>query len=463
MWIYGGAEDAGGSSFYLYDGCNIANKDAILVSINYRLGPLGFLALANAGIRGNQGIQDILLGLQWVQSNIQAFGGDSKKVLLFGQSAGATNTFVVATLPQAPTLINSAITESGGGRDALLNSTMQTLGSNFAQHIGCGLSDGNCLRSKSISEMHTYFNTAPLLSTGLGNDGAIGTGGILTPQFAPYVDGEIVPAQPSQVGVRVPTIFGSNSLEGSLFALGQYAAAGGPNATTAADYTTFLKDNFGSAASLVQQYYPLSKFSSTPYPPFFAISKVISDSEYFCPSYRGLNRAVAKGVPVWAYLFSHTSSCTWLQGVPQDAVPLLQAAHTAEIPYVFGDLVGLPNPNGTCNFTAEERDISAILLSAWTSMAANGNPSTNIFDWPAYTNATQTTGINIINSTDAGVIDYSVCALWDQVNQGFVNASSTSSSGNATTSQSAASSASGIGMHSFGGVAMLLTLGVILM
>lgn len=96
-------------------------------------------------------------------------------------------------------------------------------------------------------------------------------------------------------------------------------------------------------------------------------------------------------------------------------------------------------------------------------MAANGNPSTNIFDWPAYTNATQTTGINIINSTDAGVIDYSVCALWDQVNQGFVNASSTSSSGNATTSQSAASSASGIGMHSFGGVAMLLTLGVILM
>ena len=77
IWIYGGGEQDGGISNALYNGCNVAADGAILVSINYRLGSLGFLALDSAGIDGNFGIQDILLGLQWVQSNIAAFGGDT--------------------------------------------------------------------------------------------------------------------------------------------------------------------------------------------------------------------------------------------------------------------------------------------------------------------------------------------------------------------------------------------------
>lgn len=79
MWIYGGGNDAGSISDALYNGCNLAT-DSIVVSINYRLGPLGYLALQNAGIAGNMGIQDILLGLQWVQDNIEAFGGDKVSV-----------------------------------------------------------------------------------------------------------------------------------------------------------------------------------------------------------------------------------------------------------------------------------------------------------------------------------------------------------------------------------------------
>lgn len=76
VWIYGGSETAGGISNALYDGCNLAKDDAILVLVNYRIGPLGFLALESAGIQGNQAIQDLLLGLDWIQSNIVAFGGD---------------------------------------------------------------------------------------------------------------------------------------------------------------------------------------------------------------------------------------------------------------------------------------------------------------------------------------------------------------------------------------------------
>ena len=76
VWVYGGSNNAGGISDPYYDGCNVAASGAILVSINYRLGPLGFLALKNASIQGNQAIQDLLLGLKWVQDNIEAFGGD---------------------------------------------------------------------------------------------------------------------------------------------------------------------------------------------------------------------------------------------------------------------------------------------------------------------------------------------------------------------------------------------------
>ena len=76
VWIYGGGDKAGSISDPLYDGCNLAMANTVFVSINYRTGPLGFLALESAGINGNFGIQDVLLGLQWIQENIGAFGGD---------------------------------------------------------------------------------------------------------------------------------------------------------------------------------------------------------------------------------------------------------------------------------------------------------------------------------------------------------------------------------------------------
>lgn len=76
VWVYGGSNLNGGISNTLYDGCSSADQGAVLVSINYRLGPLGFMALNSAGIYGNQGIQDLLLGLEWIQENIAAFGGD---------------------------------------------------------------------------------------------------------------------------------------------------------------------------------------------------------------------------------------------------------------------------------------------------------------------------------------------------------------------------------------------------
>ena len=156
-WLYGGRNLAGGISDPVFDGCHVPATDAIMVSINYRVGPLGFLALPEAGVKGNQAVQDILLALGWIQNNIAAFGGDpvqsplisaskgcyiadkvlQNKVLLHGQSAGAVNTFTIASLPQAPRLLNAAIMQSGGGRDAPLKDSAYELGNSYAKALNC--------------------------------------------------------------------------------------------------------------------------------------------------------------------------------------------------------------------------------------------------------------------------------------------------------------------------------------
>ncbi|MCJ1399705.1 hypothetical protein MMC11_002907 [Xylographa trunciseda] len=401
VWIYGGFETSGGISLSLYNGCNLAAQNSVVVSIAYRLGPLGFLALSSAGIGGNFAIQDILLGLQWVQSNIVQFGGDPTKVLLFGQSAGAVNVFQVAALPQAPSLIKAAIMESGGGGDALTNATIQSLGLTYANWIGCDVTNITCFRSKQVAELNSSYIG--------GGDLGVYNGRT----FTTYVDGKVIPAQASKVGVQVPSVFGSNAEDGTLFVLEQFRS---PTAPTAADYNQFLLANFGTAAMVVNQTFPLSLFDSTPFPPFFAIEAVITDVTYLCRAYRGLQVSAQKGIPVWTYQFNHTPSCPWVTDFPAAALPALGSTHTAEIPFVFGNLIDQPTPNGTCKFTSAEDLMSASLISAWTSMAEYGEPTNNgTFQWPAF-NASQSLGLKINNSTSTGVIDYSACRFWDEIN-----------------------------------------------
>lgn len=119
-----------------YDGC-YATTDSIIVSINYRVGPLGFLALSSLGLNGNFGIQDEILGLRWIQENIEAFGGDTSKVLLFGQSAGAINAYTLATLPEATELFSAAALESGAGRDPATVKKAQPWQQHFLDALNC--------------------------------------------------------------------------------------------------------------------------------------------------------------------------------------------------------------------------------------------------------------------------------------------------------------------------------------
>ncbi|KAI5459593.1 putative carboxylesterase [Mariannaea sp. PMI_226] len=422
VWIYGGGNSAGGISDSFYDGCKVAEADAVFVSINYRLGPLGFLALDSAGVPGNQGISDILLGLQWVQDNIAEFGGDPKKVLLHGQSAGSTDVFTVATLPQAPRLINAAIMQSGGGRDIQGKVTAQRVGSDFVKALNCSVSDTECLTGKSVSDIQKAVRNTPGLNA--KSFPLLVISNAISYEFQPHVDGTVIPVQPSNVTVKVPSIFGSTSREGAILALLQYSdAPKGPASATEADYQKFLSQNFGSnIAAMIEERYPVAAFNSTPFPAFYAMSAILGYTNYVCTAHRGLQVATSEGkVPVWAYNFAHTPHCPWLPSLPESALKLVGPSHTADIPFVFAHTEHLPIGNSSCSMTTEEKSLSHYLVDAWTNMAAHGEPKG---DWPQYKNDKESQGINIgsaANDSSAtpvpGYVNYTGCAFWDQVNQ----------------------------------------------
>ena len=213
-----------------------------------------------------------------------------------------------------------------------------------------------------------------------------------------------------------------DAMDGTFSELGMYNS---PGNVTSDVYASFLQAQFGPAASLVAQKYPISLFNHTPYPAFFAYDTVSTDYEYKCPAYRGLSRAVQKGIPVWTYLYNHTLSCAWWPAIPQNqsVLQLLGPTHTMEIPLVFGNMYDLPLPGGHCNLTDAEHEISDTLIAAWSSMAANADPGQGgALPWPKW-EASTSQGLVINNSSEVGVVDYSVCQFWDIVDAMLLNAS----------------------------------------
>jgi carboxylesterase type B len=229
-------------------------------------------------------------------------------------------------------------------------------------------------------------------------------------------------------------IFGSNSDEGNVFTLGTYLSP----IVSAANYSSFLSENFGPAASIVEKQYPLTlpAFNSSGILGFEAISTIITQAQFHCPVYQALLKAQSNNIPVYTYLNSHTPSCPWTTALSAAVLPLVGATHTSEIQYVFGNGVDLPLPSGNCSFNAQERAISEDLIAAWSAMASTGNPSVQGgLQWPQWTNDTSE-GVNIADAVTVGAVDFSQCAFWNMIDTVYLNLTSSSvneTSGNSST------------------------------
>jgi para-nitrobenzyl esterase len=369
VWIHGGGLtlDAGRN----YDGSKLAADGTVVVTINYRLGALGFLAhpaLASrpGGSAGNYGLMDQQAALRWVQRNIAGFGGDPDNVTIAGQSAGGLSVLAHLVSPGSRGLFHRAIVQSGAF--ALTQQPLaeaEAEGEAFAARAGCPHQNAGCLRHLPVSDLVDNFPGAaiPGVVDGAVLQESIGTA-LAGGRFA-----------------RVPILNGINHDEELIFLGGLGVAVSGgrfvplPEPVTAESYQRVIAAVLGvpsARAAAIATDYPLDAYPA----PFAAFSTLVSDANFACPALQ-LDRWTSERVPTFAYQFNDDAAPH--RFAPPGALPPI-ATHSAELQYLF-DLPNAPAP-GTLN--AEQEALAAGMRTAWASFAADGDPTSAALTWPAF-------------------------------------------------------------------------------
>ncbi|XP_038671506.1 cholinesterase-like isoform X1 [Scyliorhinus canicula] len=414
VWIFGGGFVSGTASLAVYDGRYLAHvENVIVVSMNYRLGALGFFAWPGShDVPGNMGLFDQRLALKWVQDNIVAFGGNPRSVTLFGESAGAASVHLHILSPASHALFTRAILQSGSAnarwvvlkateakrRAAILASNLECPSGNEAKLM-------NCLRGKQPQE---------IVEKSLG----ILTNNILSGcVFLPVVDGDFLTALPEkliQMGTfkQLPILVGVNKDEGSYFLL--YEAPGFSKDTASLiTREQFLKgvrisipetDDMGLEA-VVFEYTDWTDENNTT-KNRDALVNVAGDCNFVCPLLDFTAKFAGRGNTAYAYLFDqHASNAAW--------PPWMGVMHGYEIEFVFG----IPLKEGS-NYNMAEKTLSRNMMHYWANFAKTGNPNEpelRGMQWPNYTPSEQkyitlnanTPGISMKHRAQK-------CAFWNQ-------------------------------------------------
>ena len=361
----GGLANGAGDQF---DGSLIASADHIIVvSVNYRLGVLGFLdvpGLSGSPLAadGNYGLLDQVAALQWVRSNIAGFGGDPGKVTIAGESAGGWSVCALMTSPLARGLFSGAIMESGSCPSRSPAAAVSA-GLAFASQAGCGAaaSAASCLRNTPVST---------LLSASAGYGPQFTSGGPDLP---------VPPAQAVAHGeyARVPLLMGTNRDEGRTFAQG-FASL------TLRQYTRFVDSSYGSRAAAILRRYPWSAFPS-PYTAAYAIGAIWTDSGRLsgiggCPT-QNLAAQFASTTPTFFYEFDDRHA----PGLGNDP-PGYQwgAGHTTELAYLWPASGSGPSPSA--QLSPPQLELSRQMVAWWGAFTKTGAPrAPGQPYWPAYT------------------------------------------------------------------------------
>jgi para-nitrobenzyl esterase len=352
VFIHGGANAIGSGSDPFHDGRRLAkNRDVIVVTINYRLGWLGFLAhpelTAESGGSGNWAYLDQIAALQWIARNIAAFGGDPKRVTIVGESAGALGVCILLASPRAAGLFHAAIMQSGGCDVAPL-AQREREGERLAIDSGCaGEPDPiACLRSMSAAQLVAL---APSGTDDISN-WALPIGGA--------VDGIVVPKSPWEMFASgthnvVPTMVGSNANETENLTPESLSGCSG--------YELAARETFGELADEVLAEYPCANYASGRH----AFVEATTDAVFTCQTRRVLRSlAPAAGkasTPLFRYYYSY------VRGDP--AIHKLRAYHGAEIQLLFDTMMRVGYKP-----SARERVVADALQTSWAAMAAVGSP-----------------------------------------------------------------------------------------
>ena len=407
FWLHGGGLTQGSAvtrtnsgGLPRYDGVALAKQDVVLVSINYRLGPLGYLVLpdligefADQPGAGNYGLLDQIQALAWVRDNIAQFGGDPDQVTIFGESAGGLSVCALMASPRARGLFHRAIMQSGGcarNLPALLQSNGANQpaaveqGARFSAAAGCqaAIDRKACLRALTWQQVIALGAPA----VGLGRLGET---------YGLSIDGYALTEAPGAAfragrQAAVPFVVGVNDDEHTTLFPDSFK----PRSVPA--YEAEVRRLFPSISSQVLQVYPASNYAE----PWLALADIYDELRFNCPAQQIAREHAATGSPTYNYYFTYVS--------PRASLQSFGAFHGGEIIFLFG-------PNAV--YSAGEAPLASDLQRYWSNFARSAVPgiSSSGFQWPRY-RAENQVGLEISNAGPRLMRDYrqSYCNFWRQ-------------------------------------------------
>ena len=362
FYIHGGAFTEGSGSVEVYDGTALAKKGLVVVTFNYRMGVLGFLAHpelsaeSDKGITGNYGMFDQIAALQWVQKNIEAFGGDPNNVTIAGQSAGAVSVFILSVSPLAENLYHRAIAQSGPGGLASfgVTSTSSAMAAALSDSEANGVRFVETKGSQSIEALR-LMSASDLTST----DGSS------VMRFFPVIDGHLLPDDITTLVLSgkqhdVPMLSGYNADEASAFP--------GYGTMSLRTYQQMASSRYGDDAEAYMTLYPAH-----------------SDDEAgpaMMTHQRDLAAVALSRMAAQRSQFSETDSYWYYfeRAIPWPEHPQFGSFHSAEVPYVFNNLSTFDRP-----WEDIDHQLADIVSTYWVNFATNGDPNgEGLPEWPAY-------------------------------------------------------------------------------
>ncbi|XP_078524658.1 fatty acyl-CoA hydrolase precursor, medium chain-like isoform X2 [Lissotriton helveticus] len=407
VWIHGGAFINGGASYY--DGSALsAYENVVVVSIQYRLGTLGFFSTGDEHAHGNWGLLDQVAALQWVQENIFYFGGNPDSVTIFGDSAGGISVSALVLSPLSKGLFHKAISQSGSiffpGLFCTEHEVILLIRDMIANATGCETLDSaaivNCMRKKTEEEI-----LEPVQKMKYSIVPAIVDGVFLTKNPEDLMAGKECNPVPYLMGVN-------NDECGWLFpsALNISNLEDGIKKETAISSFTMLRQHLGlhfEFMDVVTEEYMGD--TEDPFEIRDSYLEMLADIMFINPAIKTAKFHRDSGLPVYFYNYQHRPS------IHGDLKPAhVKADHGDEV----ASVLGFPFLEGDitiqANFTDEEKNLSRTMMNYWANFARNGNPNGDgLMEWPAYGLGEQYLEINLQQKAGKKLKDHRI-TFWSE-------------------------------------------------
>jgi para-nitrobenzyl esterase len=398
VWIHGGAFVGGAGATPWYDGTSFASRgDVVVVTINYRLGVLGFAYFDEIvdGINGtaNLGLLDQIAALEWVRDNIASFGGDPDQVTVFGESAGAMSIGTLLGAPSAKGLFKRAILQSGAGRHISPTEEASRVAREVLDELSLKDPSADDLQALSVDQILSAQTMVLVRNWGR-------TPGL---PLQPVLDGVILPEHPFDAIEKgategIPLLVGTTRDEWLLFTLLDPTHETLTEDELVDRSTRVFRGEEQARAAL--KTYAAERSDATPGELWAAIQ---TDRIFRNPSHQLVERHPGDA---FVYLFTY---CTPVMG------GRLRSCHALEIPFVFNNLDAPGVPGLAGRATPEMRELALSMHEAWISFVREGRPaSTHLPEWPPYTSGRRAT---MVFGDQTGVVDDPLGderRLWDE-------------------------------------------------